>query len=219
MAKSRHRRTAAFPDGPVWVRTHPLTLLHDHATALHDHDWHQLTYAVRGHFEIATADARWLLPADRALWMPAGTPHRELMRAPVSVRTLYLAPGVVRGVVDRCRALVVSPLLRELVLHITHLGALDARVAVQKHIAGLLVDLVATTDEVALDLPMPRDARARRFVALLEERIGERHDSAALAKRCGASLRTLERCFRGETGLSLGGRWGSGIGAGACSRR
>lgn len=186
------------------MRTHPLTFLHDHATAEHAHDWHQLSYALRGHLELETRDARWLLPIDRALWVPAGTPHRELMRAPVSVRTLYLAPGIVRGAAARCRALVVGPLLRELVLHITQLGALDTRVAVHRHIAGLLVDLVASTDEVALDLPMPRDERARRFVALLEDRVGERHDSAALARRCGASLRTLERCFKAETGLALG---------------
>jgi len=51
------RQAQARPDGSVWVRTHPITLLHDQTLATHTHDWDQLTYAASGVLRVATADA------------------------------------------------------------------------------------------------------------------------------------------------------------------
>ena len=50
----------------MWVRTFPLTLLHDHTLATHTHDWDQLTYATAGVLRVATADASWVVPPHRA---------------------------------------------------------------------------------------------------------------------------------------------------------
>jgi AraC-like DNA-binding protein len=184
------------------VRSHPLTLLHDHASGPHEHDWHQLTFALRGHIEIETAEARWAVPADRALWIPARVPHRESTRAHVSMRMLYLAPGAVRMRSDRCRAIVVGPLLRELIAHICALGALDRRRAEQHRLIGVLVDQLATAEDVSLDLPLPRDGRACRLAALIDA--DPSGSLARLAGRAGASLRTLERLFLAETGVPVG---------------
>jgi AraC-like DNA-binding protein len=184
------------------VRSHPLTLLHEHASGPHEHDWHQLTFALRGHIEIETADARWAVPADRALWIPARVSHRESTRAHVSMRMLYLAPGAVPVPPDRCRAIVVGPLLRELIAHVCALGALDRRRPEQHRLIGVLVDQLAAAGAVSLDLPLPRDARACRLAALLDaDPSGALSD---LARGAGASLRTLERVFLAETGVALG---------------
>lgn len=209
MSKTRQRslrRSGRFPDGPVWIRTHPVNYLHDRTDAAHHHDWHQLSFALRGQLEIETEDVRRLVPADRAVWVPAGTAHSEVMRAPVSVRSLYVAPGAIPGRFDasRCRTLAVSPLLRELILHITRIGALDRRTPEQARLIGVLLDLLAAAGEVGLELRMPRDPRARRFVALISEEPGEKAPIRELATRAGASLRTLERSFLAETGVAVG---------------
>ena len=94
----RHRG----PDGSVWVRTYPLTLLHDHTLPTHTHDWDQLTYAAAGVLRVSTADASWIVPPHRAVWVPAGVAHAEQMFAPVSVRTLYLAPRIARALPREC---------------------------------------------------------------------------------------------------------------------
>src|SRR5436305_13376896 len=78
-------------DGPVWVRTYPVTFLHDVTEPPHDHAWHQLTFATRGHLELITDDARHIVPADRAVWVPAGIQHAEVMRAPISMRSIYIS--------------------------------------------------------------------------------------------------------------------------------
>jgi AraC-like DNA-binding protein len=195
-------------DGPVWVRTYPVTFLHDVTEPDHAHAWHQLTFATRGHLEVITAAARHLVPADRAVWVPAGTSHTEIMRAPISMRSIYISRYISRlaqhPAADCVRTIAVTPLLRELILHITRIGALDRRKPAQARLVGVLLDQLASAHDVSLALPSPRDPRARRFAELVTRAPGDAASIATLARRAGASLRTLERCFLADTGLAVG---------------
>lgn len=208
------------------MRTYPVTFLHDVTEADHDHAWHQLTFATRGHLEVITDDARHIVPADRAVWVPAGTPHTEVMRAPISMRSIYISrlalprgPHPGRTAPDRVRTIRVAPLLRELILHISRIGALDRRKPEQARLVGVLLDQLAAAPDEGLALRSPRDPRARRLAELIMRELGgppmsdDAHASAgargvtsigALARKAGASLRTLERCFVAETGASVG---------------
>lgn len=202
MSKKRHT-----PDGSVWVRTYPVTFLHDVTQRDHDLAWHQLTFAARGHLEVITESTRHLVPSDRAVWVPAGTPHTRVMRAPISMRSLYIAPAALAAptmVAREPRTIAVTPLLRALILHITRLGALDRRVPEHARLIGVLIDQLAAAEDVALALPSPRDARALRFAELVTRDPGDDAPIAVLARRAGASMRTLERCFLAETGLAVG---------------
>ncbi|MGE0784188.1 MAG: helix-turn-helix domain-containing protein [Sandaracinaceae bacterium] len=195
----------AFPDGSVWVRTEPIGFLElDHETPAHAHDWHQLTFALSGHLEVETEQAKAIVPPDRAVWVPAGLMHRERMRAPVAVRTLYFAPGAIRDAPSMTRTLEVSPLLRELIAHVSPLGALDRSTARHAPLIDVLLDLLDGAPEVSLRLPTPRDPRARRLAERVHADPGGRERIPQLAARAGASRRTLERLFLKETGLSIG---------------
>jgi AraC-like DNA-binding protein len=199
-------------DGPVWVRTYPVTFLHDVTDLEHDHAWHQLTFATRGHLEVVTDEARHIVPADRAVWVPAGTQHTEIMRAPISMRSIYISklaflPGsgkTGRTAPDRVRTIRVAPLLRELVLHISRIGALDRRKPEQARLVGVLLDQLAAAQDESLALRSPRDPRARKLADLITHEPGGAASIAALARQAGASLRTIERCFVAETGASVG---------------
>lgn len=196
----RHAR----PDGSVWVRTYPATFPTDRTLPEHSHEWDQLTYAASGVMRVRTEEARFLVPPHSAVWLPAGMRHAEEMHGPVSVRTLYLAPGIAKALTRRCRIVNVSTLLRELILHISRIGALDRRIPEQARLIGVLLDLLAAVTEVPLQLPLPRDPRALRLAALLEERPDEAGSVAALARRVGASRRTIERPFLAETKMTVG---------------
>jgi AraC-like DNA-binding protein len=198
-------------DGPVWVRTYPVTFLHDVTEPPHDHAWHQLTFAARGHLEVITDQARHIVPADRAVWVPAGMQHAEVVRAPISMRSIYISrlamPRAGRrrdARARRVRTIAVTPLLRELILHISRIGALDQRRPEQARLVGVLLDQLAAARDVSLALPSPRDPRARRFAELVTREPGDDASIAALARRAGASLRTIERCFLRETGVAVG---------------
>jgi AraC-like DNA-binding protein len=91
-----------------------------------------------------------------------------------------------------CTVVNVTPLLRELILRVNLIGALDDAVPAQRRMMGVIFDELKVMTTVPLQLPMPRDPRALRFA------------ENPVFKKAGASRRTLERIFRAETGMSLG---------------
>jgi len=169
----------------------------------HTHPWGQLVYATTGSMRVATPTAAWLAPPTRAIWVPGGVPHEIEMRGTVAMRTLYLAPAGEDPRLAACRAIEVAPLLRELILHIVRLGMLDTDEPAHARIEGLLVDLLADAATVPFELPLPTDARARAFADRLLADPGAEVSLAGMAQGAGASLRTLQRLFLGETGLPL----------------
>src|SRR6516225_4596980 len=86
------------------------------STPLHRHGRGQLLHAVSGIMRIETADAAWLVPPARALWMPPSMPHRVTMRSRVEMRTLYIDPRAARALPRTPTLVEVSGLLRELIL-------------------------------------------------------------------------------------------------------
>ncbi len=168
------------------------------------HEWDQLTYAAKGFMGLHTATTRWLVPPHRAIWVPAGVEHLEAMYGPVSVRSLFLAPAITAHLPRALCTLEVSPLLRELILHTCRLGSLDRRVRAQRHLIAVLVDQLTSVSDVPLQLPWPRDVRAQRVGERLQQHPGDSRSTRTLARHAGASVRTLERVFSRETGMSFG---------------
>jgi AraC-like DNA-binding protein len=172
----------------------------------HSHDWAQLVYASEGVMSVHTEEGSWVVPAHRAVWIPAGVQHSVAMSGRVSMRTLYIVPKLVRALPRRCCVIAVQPLLRELILHTTARGPLRGDVAAHRRLVDFLLDQLRELPAVPLELPMPRDERALRVAHRLREDPGERAPLHTLAREAGASRRTLERLFQLETGLSFG-RW------------
>ena len=197
------KRRQPWPDGSVGVRTFPVTFLHDHTEQRRDPRWHLLAFATRGHLEIVTDDARRLVPTDHAVWIPAGMAHASVMRAPISMRSIFVAARLAPKA-SSLRTIVVPPLLRELILHATRLGALDRHVPAQARLTAVLLDQLAAAPDVAYELRSPRDPRARRFAELVAGSPGDDRTIGELARAAGTSLRTLERCYLAETGLAVG---------------
>ena len=125
------------------------------------------------------------------------------MGGPVRLRAVYLARGYCRRLPPECCTLNVTALLRELILHTVRLSVLSREDRAQRHVLELLLDQIREARVAPLQLPVPRDERAARVArALLGEPAGTSR-LEELARRAGASARTIERCFRRETGLSF----------------
>ncbi len=185
------------------VRTFGVTFLSSQTLVYPVSDWDQLLYATEGILTVRTEAGDWALPAHRALWVPDGVHHSIRVSGAASLRSLYFRAGEARQLPRTCCAVNVSPLLRELILACVSLGALSARKPSHRRLAGVLRrDQLRKLPEVPLQLPEPREPRARRMATLLRD---SPHGSlSAAARLAGASLRTLERLFREETGMSLG---------------
>jgi AraC-like DNA-binding protein len=169
----------------------------------HDHPWGQLVYGRSGAMQVRADGQSWLTPPTRAIWLPAHRPHAIRMQGAVAMRTLYLAPAISGGLPHDAAVLEVGPLLRELILHILGRGMLGPEPPSEARMAAVLVDLIAAAPREDTALPLPADARALAVAERLQADPQDRAGFPELARTAGASLRTLQRVFPRETGLSL----------------
>jgi AraC-like DNA-binding protein len=170
----------------------------------HTSEWGQLIFASRGATTVSTADGVWVVPSHQAVWVPAGVRHDVEVPPRAAMRRLYVKPPFTRRLPSNCRAMNVSPLLRELLRRVFQLQTLDRTNRDQRNLMEVLLDEAAILQVAPIDLPMPRDARALRAARHVRETVDGTHTLAGVAKHASASGRTLERLFRAETGLSFG---------------
>jgi AraC-like DNA-binding protein len=176
----------------------------DETIKRHAHDWHQLVFGSVGVLTVWTERGSWVAPPQRAVWVTAGTRHGMRFAAPSRLRTLYIRPGMSERLPNSCCAVAVSPLLREMILRVMTLGMLDERDPAEAAMALLIAEELAESDAAAFELAEPTSAMARRAAELILRGAPEAESNAELARAVGLGVRTLERRFREETGMSPG---------------
>lgn len=202
---SQKRRTRA--DEPfLAIRTLAYSVEAGHVIERHTHDWHQLIFASAGLLHVWTERGAWLVPPHWAIFVPAQTVHSIRFAAPSDLRTLYLRPGWSESMPDDCAVIGVSPLLRELILRAVRETMLDRRDPIEAALATLILDEFRQAGAPPFDLPQPVSPPLVRAAALIAADAAEASTSATLAHAVGLGIRTLERQFLAETGLTPG-RW------------
>lgn len=169
---------------------------------LHRHTWHQLLYASAGAMTVHAGRLSWMIPPGKAVFVPAGCSHSIRMWGDVAMRSLAFPASELPG--EECRVLSVTPLLRELILRIVSLSALDSRVVAHQRLMGVLLDEMHAAPLEPMMLPLPEDPRALAVAEQVLECPSGGEGLDRLSRRCGAGRRTLERLFRNETGMSFG---------------
>ena len=210
VAKAPNDRVAVF-DRIGHGRAEITTLMHDyaagHVIALHFHEADQLVYASRGVMTVRTKDGIWVVPTDRAVWIPARIPHTIAMSGIVAMRTLYLRKRLAKALPRNCCVVNVSALLRELILRACAFRELRRKVAQQRHLIEIILDQLDAIQTVPLQLPnvIPTRERAESLQILHDDP----SDSRPLSELCrlsGASKRTVERLFQQDAGMTFG-KW------------
>lgn len=177
-----------------------------HVITMHRHDHGQLVYCATGTMRVTTTAGLWIVPPQRAVWVPAGEDHEITCIGAVVMRAIYLLQDAAPWLPMTCRVLDVSPLLREMVLEAMNLPPSYDLGGPEARLVTVLLDQVERSVDApvtALHLPMPRDRRLR---AVTDRLIAYPADARPLddwARTAGASVRTLARLFVTETGLSF----------------
>jgi AraC-like DNA-binding protein/quercetin dioxygenase-like cupin family protein len=172
----------------------------------HAHEWHQLLYATSGAMTVQAARCSWMIPPGKAVFIPARCPHGMRMWGSVAMRSLYFPTSLDAPALNHaeCRVLSVTPLLRELILRVVELAALDSRVPDHARLLGVLLDEMNLAAVTPLALPLPADPRAAAVAQSVLADPARNTTLDDLARRHGVGRRTLERLFRNETGISFG---------------
>jgi AraC-like DNA-binding protein len=165
----------------------------------------QLVYAAKGTMQVTTPKGRWLVPPDRAVWVPARLEHAIDVLADIQMRTLYfdlawLAREQRSRSLDAEFVVRVSPLLHQAIL-----ALFDNRDDPDR--TGLLVKLAMLelhqAEDSATFIPLPHEPRCRRAADIVLGDPTGSHEIDTLARTVGTSARTLSRLFSSETQLSF----------------
>jgi len=169
----------------------------------HSHASDQVIYAIGGVMEIASGPSLWLIPPHFAIWIPARTPHNIRMPGAVSMRTLYLRPGLAPRLSGVCTVLHVTPLLRELIVEAVRIGQLRRRNSLHCALRDLILSHLQSAAPVPSFVTVPRDHRALIVAQTAMANLRSCGSFQALCEHAGASPRTIQRIFRREVGLSF----------------
>lgn len=171
----------------------------------HIHARAQIMFAVEGSMTVLTDDGSWVLPTSRALWLPPGVKHALKVRRAVELRTVYLETTIDWIAFSaKVAVLRVSPLLREMLVAVTDLPWDFEPESPSERFARAFCDRLQFGEQEPVHLPAPRDHRAKRLAEIYYADPSERRALSELVAECGASMRTLERLFLVETGMSIG---------------
>jgi len=169
----------------------------------HQHSWGQLAYSSQGIMKVDIPGASFIIPPERALWLPKNVPHIVSTKFGLSFRSLYIENDLSINLPKITTAINVDELLRELILKTTLWGdsySLDAKR--MRHIKFLL-DQIEEASQAPLSLNMPMD---KRLIKITDKICQEPSDNTSLqqwSESIGATPRTINRLFQKETQMGF----------------
>ena len=175
----------------------------DYVAERHTHPRGQLLHIVSGTLAVETGEGTFVVPSERAVWLPAGVVHAIRARSAVKIRTIYIQREATPLLPTSATVVHVTPLLRELILALMASPRnYDAHSATGR-LAVVLIDQIALLPVAPLHLPMPEAGRLRSIAVMLLNDPADRRTLTEIAAAAALSARTFERRFRAQTGMTF----------------
>ncbi len=169
----------------------------------HEHQSAQLVYASHGLLKVTTHEAVYIVPPQRAVWMPNGIEHRIDVHEAVAMRSLYIEPSLIQNQALQPRVIMISPLLRELILTAIAIGNEYAENSPESRIMDVILDQITEQSGIALALPLPKDSRLLIITRTLIDNPADTYKLEDWVLKVGASKRTINRLFMQQTQMSF----------------
>jgi AraC-like DNA-binding protein len=169
----------------------------------HCHRRAQLIYATTGVMIVSTDPATFIVPPQRAVWVPGGMMHEVRCRGRVACRTLYFETDQIAGLPEAAGVIEVTDLLRELIVEATRLPVDYDKDGRDGLVMALIIDEIIASRTVPLHVPMPTSERLARVCAAVLADPAGKDDIDEWANAAAMGRRTFTRAFRGETGMSF----------------
>jgi AraC-like DNA-binding protein len=203
---TRSTDPADYQDVPRPVAVMAKNVENNHTTGWHRHKRGQLVFASSGVMVVKTHEGTWVIPPQRAVWVPGGVEHETRTIGAVEMRTVYVSARVARPLSRHCCVVNVSELLRALILRASALPVAYNRSGRDSRVMHMILDEIELSKTLPLHLPMPRHHRLAQLCAMIAGKANARQTLGELARKVGMSKRTTERLFVRETGMTFS-RW------------
>jgi AraC-like DNA-binding protein len=173
--------------------------------ARHSHRRGQFAFAACGSITVTTPQGSWLVPPQRACWVPAGMAHEMTMGGRVTMLNCFVSVKAAQTLQlpTRCCVQAVSPLLRHLLEDAVDLPACYDEQGRDGKLMALLLAEIAAMPQLSLHAPLPVDARLAKACTRLFAQPTIAVDIDSMAQQLGMSRRSFTRFFRAQTGMGF----------------
>jgi len=184
--------------GLAWDEDRPRVI------GFHRHTRGQIVSVTKGVATIATRTGVWVVPPNRAMWIPAGAVHAVRYTQTLASRSLFIDATTAARFPASPTVLHIDALSRELLNAAVDFDwDLDASHS-EMRLAFLLLERMPALRQPALLVPDGTDRRIQRVMQGLREAPDDNRTLSQWGDVVGASERTLARLFYQETGMSFG---------------
>lgn len=173
-----------------------------------EYDWHQhargQVFCVEtGLIHVQTMQGSWVLPPQRAGWIPPTTVHQVHVCGALTGWSLLIAPDSCVDLPSEPCVIGTSEVLRALVKRAVAWEKHSVLMPEQERMVSVMLDEIRRAPGEPLYLPMPRHPRLARILHALLESPGSDRSLEAWAKWGAVSPRSLRRLIMTDTGLSF----------------
>lgn len=176
-----------------------------HQVPSHSHGWGQLLFLTAGLVQVkAIGSGDWIVPPQRAVWIPAYIEHEVHIIHSVKMRNVYISPTATHSLPNHCMVINVSPLLRELIITLAELETLYDEQGASGRLVDVFLDRLKVIEEVPLHLAEPKSKALLRISNAIRTDPSQHYSMEYWANELGLSSRTLARRFNIETGMTYG---------------
>lgn len=170
---------------------------------MHTHSRGQLLCIQSGLIQVKTENGSWILPPQRAGWIPPDALHSIHLCGTLNGWSLLFTPNGCKRLPKSPCVIIISEVLQALTYRTLTWSKTEALTLEQKHIKAVIIDEIRRTPHESLYLPMPNDPRLERITQAILEDSGNLHTIDQCAALGNMSARTLRRLMQSETGMSF----------------
>ena len=168
----------------------------------HQHRKGQLILSLRGTVTCQVEEGIWMAPTGQAIWIPSHVIHSNRVSQHAEFCFVFIEPHSA-AMPNECCTLRISPLIRELILHLASLSLSQYQTPKVQRLIAALLDQLVEQPIGKLQLPMSNHPTIRILVEAIQQPGQAKHSAAYWAKKLALSERSLARLMISETGLSF----------------
>ncbi|WP_449280748.1 helix-turn-helix domain-containing protein [Leucobacter sp.] len=165
------------------------------------YDEHMMLWQARGSAEAVLDGVSRTLTAGHAIWMPAGTKHVLHVHENSVMLPMFFEIAGVATTLQGAATVRVDHELRTLFL--AYIQSQQTIIRPDADIARQILSTIERQPALSTSLVMPVSEAAGGIAEILRFNPGDSRTADELAAQVHASLRTIERAFKAETGMTL----------------